>query len=115
MINAGAKWEDSDVVIDGGVITSRGPDDLEAFSRKIIEALAERQSKPPRPTPGECAKTWGSLAAMAPPTQRFGRGSPRSDTLRCVRHTTVGKRWATPCRGEAPSLDKLPGFEPGNL
>jgi protease I len=40
-INAGAKWEDSQVVVDQGVITSRNPDDLEAFSAKIIEEIAE--------------------------------------------------------------------------
>jgi hypothetical protein len=42
MINAGAKWKDSELVVDRGVITSRNPDDLDAFSREIIEALAER-------------------------------------------------------------------------
>ena len=31
-------------MVDRGVITSRNPDDLDAFSRKIIEALAERRS-----------------------------------------------------------------------
>ena len=40
-INAGAKWEDSKVVVDEGLITSRNPDDLEAFCAKIIEAIAE--------------------------------------------------------------------------
>ena len=44
MINAGAKWEDSEVVIDGRIITSRNPGDLEAFSAKIIEALNQRSS-----------------------------------------------------------------------
>lgn len=39
--NAGAKWEDSQVVTDEGVITSRNPGDLEAFSSKIIEEIAE--------------------------------------------------------------------------
>jgi protease I len=39
--NAGAKWEDSQVVTDNGVITSRNPGDLEAFSKKIIEEVAE--------------------------------------------------------------------------
>ena len=39
--NAGAKWEDSEVVVDNGVITSRNPGDLEAFSAKIIEEVAE--------------------------------------------------------------------------
>jgi protease I len=41
MINAGAKWEDSEVVTDQGVITSRQPADLEAFSRKIAEEIIE--------------------------------------------------------------------------
>jgi protease I len=39
--NAGAKWEDSEVVVDQGVITSRSPGDLEAFSAKIIEEVKE--------------------------------------------------------------------------
>jgi len=41
--NAGAKWEDSEVVVDQGVITSRNPGDLEAFSAKIIEEVREGQ------------------------------------------------------------------------
>ena len=41
VINAGAAWEDKEVVADQGVITSRNPGDLEAFSKKIIEELNE--------------------------------------------------------------------------
>ena len=41
VINAGATWEDKEVVTDNGVVTSRNPGDLEAFVRKIIEEVRE--------------------------------------------------------------------------
>lgn len=41
MINAGANWVDEPVVVDQGIITSRNPDDLAAFSAKIIEEVEE--------------------------------------------------------------------------
>lgn len=41
MINAGAQWEDSEVVTDKGVVTSRKPEDLPAFVAKIIEEINE--------------------------------------------------------------------------
>lgn len=39
--NAGADWVDEQVVVDRGVVTSRKPDDLEAFNRKMIEEFQE--------------------------------------------------------------------------
>lgn len=41
VINAGGQWEDREVVTDNGVITSRNPGDLDAFSKKIIEEVRE--------------------------------------------------------------------------
>src|SRR3990167_7159349 len=39
VMNAGAKYFDKEVVVDGNIITSRMPDDLGAFCREIIKAL----------------------------------------------------------------------------
>jgi protease I len=44
LINAGARWVDREVVEDGNVITSRNPDDLEAFSAAILRHLARGAS-----------------------------------------------------------------------
>ena len=41
LMNAGATWEDKEVVIDGNLITSRTPDDIPAFNEAIITALAK--------------------------------------------------------------------------
>ncbi|MFP5353496.1 MAG: type 1 glutamine amidotransferase domain-containing protein [Actinomycetota bacterium] len=43
LVNAGAKWVDQEVAEDGNIITSRKPDDLEAFSKAFLVQL-EQQS-----------------------------------------------------------------------
>jgi protease I len=39
--NAGAKWVDEEVVVDNGLVTSRKPDDIPAFNRRMIEEIAD--------------------------------------------------------------------------
>jgi protease I len=39
--NAGGTWVDEQVVVDSGLVTSRKPDDLEAFNAKMVEEFAE--------------------------------------------------------------------------
>ncbi|WP_409328663.1 type 1 glutamine amidotransferase domain-containing protein [Trujillonella humicola] len=39
--NAGATWVDEEVVVDGALVTSRKPDDLEAFGAAVVEVFAK--------------------------------------------------------------------------
>jgi protease I len=41
LINAGVEWVDQEVVVDQGLVTSRGPKDLPAFCKKMIEEILE--------------------------------------------------------------------------
>ena len=41
MINAGANWVDEEVVVDSGLVTSRSPEDLPAFNKKLVEEVYE--------------------------------------------------------------------------
>ena len=43
--NAGGTWEDIKVVSDHGLVTSRKPDDIPAFNRRMIKALAKGSQK----------------------------------------------------------------------
>jgi protease I len=44
--NAGAEWADEAVVVDRGLVTSRNPDDIPAFNRKMIEEFGEGSHGP---------------------------------------------------------------------
>ena len=39
--NAGVIWQDKEVIVDHGLVTSRSPKDLDAFNRKMVEEIRE--------------------------------------------------------------------------
>jgi protease I len=41
MRNAGAKWVNTEVIADNGIVTSRQPSDIPAFNRKLVEEMNE--------------------------------------------------------------------------
>jgi protease I len=43
--NAGGQWVDREVGCDQGIVTSRKPDDIPAFNRKMIEEFAEHRER----------------------------------------------------------------------
>ena len=45
MRNAGANWVNEEVVVDNGLVTSRKPDDIPAFNKKMIEEFSEGRHK----------------------------------------------------------------------
>ena len=42
LVNAGAEWVDQEVVEDDNIITSRKPDDLEAFTKTLLSQIEQR-------------------------------------------------------------------------
>ncbi len=46
LINAGVIWEDKEVIVDHGLVTSRSPKDLDAFNKKMVEEIAEGAHAP---------------------------------------------------------------------
>ncbi len=39
MVNAGVNWVDEEVVVDGNLVSSRSPDDLHVYAKKLIEII----------------------------------------------------------------------------
>src|SRR5215210_3616277 len=53
--NAGATWVDEEVHVDGGLVSSRNPDDLPAFCSKVVEEFAEGVHEQQRQSVGTTA------------------------------------------------------------
>ena len=74
LVNAGARWEDEEVIVDrdgpNTLITSRKPDDLKAFNRELTEAFATAASDL---TPRGPASRCGQVGA--PPVNTFNSSS----------------------------------------
>jgi protease I len=45
VVNAGGRWVDEEVVVDGNIITSRNPDDLPSFSNAILQLVSEGRAE----------------------------------------------------------------------
>jgi protease I len=50
--NAGGNWVDEEVHVDEGLVTSRNPDDIPAFSDKIVEEFCEGEHEGMRESAG---------------------------------------------------------------
>jgi protease I len=61
--NAGAEWVDQEVVVDQGLVTSRTPDDIPAFNRKMIEEFAEGRH-PGRPASPKSSTAGGQTGTV---------------------------------------------------
>jgi protease I len=60
--NAGGNWVDEEVHVDNGLVTSRKPDDIPAFNKKLIEEFAEGRHA------AQAAKTKQAVNAEATPS-----------------------------------------------
>lgn len=56
--NAGVEWVDAEVIVDNGLVTSRKPDDIPAFNRKMIEEFAEGRHTQKQPVAEEATQIY---------------------------------------------------------
>src|SRR5207248_8542577 len=61
--NAGADWVDREVATDEGLVTSRKPDDIPAFSKKMIEEFAEGVHQAQRATSSRGSRVTEEMSA----------------------------------------------------
>src|SRR5699024_12876467 len=99
LVNAGGNWSDEEVTVDDAkglpLITSRGPDDLDAFNGALIEALSSgpRSQRRAAPSPGGSHRPARRLRGRPHPGAR-PHPAPRS-----CRGSGAGPRTGPPARG----------------
>src|SRR5436190_411448 len=81
--NAGANWVDREVVIDGGLVTSRKPDDIPAFNKAIIAAPGLTELGPKELSGGifaGCGESCGACDSDCSSSRTRSRSRSRSST-----------------------------------
>ena len=65
LVNAGATWLDQEVVRDGNLVTSRGPQDMAAFVPAMLDAFAKTSPEPRTTAPARPSSlAWPGFAAL---------------------------------------------------
>jgi hypothetical protein len=83
---AGATWLDEEVVVDGNLVTSRNPDDLDAFGAAIVEQFAAAE-------PAEAADEVKLMEDPLPPVARRLAAGPCRRPLSRSRAGRRRVRW----------------------
>jgi protease I len=86
LVNAGATWLDRDVVRDGNLVTSRGPQDMTSFIPAIIDHFTDASSEPQAAAPGQVSDPQ--------PNSPVGLGGRRAALVSQAIHT------GCPCRSD---------------
>ena len=70
--NAGANWVDREVVVDNGIVSSRKPEDIPAFSAKLIEEVSEGVHAHADAGAGSATATGGKSTSYGSGKNTFG-------------------------------------------
>jgi DJ-1/PfpI family len=94
-VNSGATWLDRDLVKDGNLVTSRGPQDMASFVPAILDHFAETAPEAPAAEPGQVsdpqldAPVGWAVAAAALGSQDIHTGRPCRSDGRCAPVTEI--------------------------
>jgi protease I len=97
LVNAGATWLDQEVVRDGNLTTSRGPQDMAAFVPAMLDAFAQTSPQPTTTAPGHES----DAQRNAPPDMAVAalRWSPKPSVIAAVGIGVIaaaGRAWRGP-------------------